>query len=536
MRVLVAYICSLLVLAPTPRAAEYFVDKNAPGASDSNLGAEDDPWETIQKGADVAVAGDTVYVKAGVYYEWVDVKNTGTVGAPIVFAAYPGDEPVIDGTGVNVPDWHALFYADEKSHIVIDGFEIRSVDSATVYLIRINSGEDVTVRNCVVHGNNLGDVCYSPTSGACSSGLFFGECNGGLIENNEVYDTGRNAIHLSDSNNITIRRNYVHDNPHHNAVNNFPKTTEPQTVHRGNNIEYNILTGSTGGVYLRYEAENVIHDNLIFGNLHSGIMLAPASASGVENYVYRADTKIYNNTIIGNGGNGIQSSNGTHFTIKNNIIADNGGAYSIYINSSAGSGHAIDNNLYHPSVRFGHAGSDYTSLGSWQSSTGFGASSLVAEPGFADAAGADFSLTAGSEAIDRGLDLSGEGVTQDIDGVPRPQGDGFDIGAYEYVDPGGEDGGTPDGGDDGSDADVRPDAGGDESADAAQDGGDLNDSGPDPEDDTPDVNGGCGCDAVYRPGSSQGGVGGPGSPPLLVVGVLLLLVSLRRRENPAGSE
>src|SRR5262249_39028457 len=55
-----------------------------------------------------------------------------------------------------------------------------------------------------------------------------------------------------------------------------------------------------------------------------------------------------------------------------------------------------------------------------------------ADPLFADAAAGDFRPVAGSPAIDMGLDLSADGVSSDIDGVPRPQGAGFDIGAFEY--------------------------------------------------------------------------------------------------------
>lgn len=50
-------------------------------------------------------------------------------------------------------------------------------------------------------------------------------------------------------------------------------------------------------------------------------------------------------------------------------------------------------------------------------------------PLFANPAGGDYHLRAGSPAIDAG---QGVGVTVDLDGAPRPQGQGFDIGAYEF--------------------------------------------------------------------------------------------------------
>ncbi|MFB3883543.1 MAG: choice-of-anchor Q domain-containing protein, partial [Armatimonadota bacterium] len=44
----------------------------------------------------------------------------------------------------------------------------------------------------------------------------------------------------------------------------------------------------------------------------------------------------------------------------------------------------------------------------------------------------DLHLAPSSPAIDKGADLSATGITCDIDGTPRPQGKGWDIGAYEW--------------------------------------------------------------------------------------------------------
>jgi hypothetical protein len=52
------------------------------------------------------------------------------------------------------------------------------------------------------------------------------------------------------------------------------------------------------------------------------------------------------------------------------------------------------------------------------------------DPLFVTAAGADFHLRAGSPAINAGLSLSS--VPNDFDGVTRPQGTGWDIGAFEF--------------------------------------------------------------------------------------------------------
>ena len=51
---------------------------------------------------------------------------------------------------------------------------------------------------------------------------------------------------------------------------------------------------------------------------------------------------------------------------------------------------------------------------------------------FVQPAAGDFHLVGGAAPIDKGSDV---GVASDIEGVVRPQGGGFDYGAYEYAAP-----------------------------------------------------------------------------------------------------
>ena len=51
---------------------------------------------------------------------------------------------------------------------------------------------------------------------------------------------------------------------------------------------------------------------------------------------------------------------------------------------------------------------------------------------FSDPEAGDYTLRAGSPAIDAGADVSGV-VDHDLAGTPRPQGEAFDIGAYEFA-------------------------------------------------------------------------------------------------------
>jgi hypothetical protein len=62
---------------------------------------------------------------------------------------------------------------------------------------------------------------------------------------------------------------------------------------------------------------------------------------------------------------------------------------------------------------------------------GFGKHDFVAEPVFVDPAKGDYRLKAGSPGIDAGETL--EAVKTDLLGVKRPQGRGYDVGAYEFT-------------------------------------------------------------------------------------------------------
>src|SRR5690606_20456961 len=79
--------------------ADYYV---ATDGDDSNPGTFEEPFRTIGHGADQLVAGDTLYIRGGVYQEylnWDDHFNAkGTEGNPITVAGYPGETAIIDGS------------------------------------------------------------------------------------------------------------------------------------------------------------------------------------------------------------------------------------------------------------------------------------------------------------------------------------------------------------------------------------------------------------------------------------------------------
>ncbi|MGV8083352.1 MAG: DUF1565 domain-containing protein [Coriobacteriia bacterium] len=91
-------------------ASAYYV---SPSGSDTNAGTLASPWRTVQKAANTAKAGDTVYVRAGTYSERVTVSGSGTASAPILLRGYEGERPLV-----------TQGFALTGSYITVQQFEI----------------------------------------------------------------------------------------------------------------------------------------------------------------------------------------------------------------------------------------------------------------------------------------------------------------------------------------------------------------------------------------------------------------------------
>jgi MYXO-CTERM domain-containing protein len=105
-------VCLVVVLgllsARSAFATEYYV---SPTGSDSNPGTLASPFGTVQKGANTAAAGDTVWLRGGTY----TITTPETSGSGIVFSksgtsdtnrikywAYPGEVPKIDFSNMKI--------------------------------------------------------------------------------------------------------------------------------------------------------------------------------------------------------------------------------------------------------------------------------------------------------------------------------------------------------------------------------------------------------------------------------------------------
>ncbi|MDD3647768.1 MAG: choice-of-anchor Q domain-containing protein [Candidatus Dojkabacteria bacterium] len=179
-------------------------------------------------------------------------------------------------------------------------------------------------------------------------------------------------------------------------------------------ISYNIISGffitdGTSSGLMISNGGNIIIKNNSINDSNMGIYL---------DIDFDDNFSVYNNITYNNSFAGIilEANDSTGVELKNNIVF--GSNYGLYFDRG-GDAAAIDYNLL------------------WDNQENYldctpGAHDISADPLFVDPDSNDFRLQAGSPAIDAGATLSE--VTDDIIGIPRPQGSAYDIGAYEYYD------------------------------------------------------------------------------------------------------
>jgi hypothetical protein len=192
--------------------------------NDANEGTIDSPWKTIQHAADTVEAGDTVYIRGGVYHESVGIEVSGSAEAgPVTFQNYPAEEAILDGTGLtpSTTDIEGLINIEDESYVTVRGLEIRNYQAtnaaATPTGIWITgTGSHIQIQNNHVHhigttaeaaGNAMGIAVYGTESTGALDSI--------SISDNQVHDlkTGNSESVTVNGNvtNFAINCNVVHD-------------------------------------------------------------------------------------------------------------------------------------------------------------------------------------------------------------------------------------------------------------------------------------------------------------------------------------
>lgn len=87
----------LFLTGIAPAFARTYYVSSVGGCDSTGDGSFANPWKTIQKGAENLVAGDVLEIREGTYRETVIPSKSGTVGNPITYRAYNGEEVTVSG-------------------------------------------------------------------------------------------------------------------------------------------------------------------------------------------------------------------------------------------------------------------------------------------------------------------------------------------------------------------------------------------------------------------------------------------------------
>jgi parallel beta-helix repeat protein len=160
-------------------------------------------FPTISAAADAARAGDTVLIHAGVYEETVRIRSSGDAGAPITFAAAPGEIVWMDGSD----RFRATaFILPHKHHINLDGLRFRHFRFAPELgpIIRITGGSHHVIRRCFHDGREL--------EGYVGTLIAADKVTNLLIENNVFIGGMNEAISLNACPEATVRHCVFYNN------------------------------------------------------------------------------------------------------------------------------------------------------------------------------------------------------------------------------------------------------------------------------------------------------------------------------------
>ena len=438
-------------------------------------------YTRIQDALDVAVAGDVVQVrqKATPWFEKLVFRSSGdAVNGHVTLQAYPGEHPVLDGTGVAPPDpdadhmiliedrsWVKVIGLEIRNHLgVNDGSGIRVVGGGSHIELRDNDIHDVRgadamgitvygtratpISNLVIHGNTIRD-CEPAHSEA-------------LALNGNVTDFAVTGNVVRDVNNIGIvfigGETDIQPDPTKVARNGVCRgntVIRARSIYGGGFaggiyvdggrdivVENNVVTESDLGIEIGAEnagivARNVtVRNNLLYRNEKAGLVFGgyAAGAGRVRDSVFTGNTCWQNDTIgLPFGELWIQYAEDNQ--VRSNIFVSS--AANRLLGSDAGNvGNRLDYNLWLTggpgAAELTWNGTTYTAFPAYQAGTGQDTASLFADPLLVAPAAGDFHLGPGSPAIDAGdpAFVPGGGEV-DLDGAARVNGPRVDVGADE---------------------------------------------------------------------------------------------------------
>ena len=316
----------MFAFATPVHAIIYYVDQNNPIANDLNPGAIAQPWKTITKANQTLTAGDTVYLKAGIYTagtaNYVAPVNSGTSGNRITYRNFGTDV-------VTIQQGEYAIHLNGRDYITVMGLNFTQLDRF-MQLVNdadfniIDGNTFLTMRNfddwagSRIIGNSDHNIVRNNTFrewGACSGGSDNGsvfdmgdenttgdtsEFN--LIENNVMARGGHHVLGVYSRFNV-VRNNYFYNDAWTNGKGNRTVETGGRIGFQGfnlienNRMGYSYVPCDSAGVagMTLATSSNIFRYNSLFHNNLSAIEFYTYATVGDVNL-----NLVYNNTFFNN--------------------------------------------------------------------------------------------------------------------------------------------------------------------------------------------------------------------------------------------
>lgn len=378
--------------------------------------------DDLQAVVSAAQPGSTVYVQAGTYKGNFTMKEGVNVsgGWNETFTEQTDYATILDadanGRVLNQPAAFTALTIWENLTIQNGSLSAALSDNGGSGVALMAYGQ---IKHCLVQNNT-----FTYTSGNCIGGGVFnnavGNCTEPLVV--DCWIKGNKGTHGGGARVAGIIINSLIEE--NSTTNNAAGGVQ---LHYGAGmynsiIRNNVSGGDMGGIRMTGTKPSTLANCLIYGNVATKTIGGLSIETGIH--------YIYNNTIVGN--NQKSTSNTNRSGVRLNVNSDAEFVNNIVWGNAAGDVIQADQMEIHATYASDRAAKYFLNNAIVHATVGTNTIVLDkdTDPGFADAAEADFSLIFASPLLDAGDDTYAQGTT-DIKGNARILGQHIDLGAYE---------------------------------------------------------------------------------------------------------